>query len=162
MALAVLGCRLLLLKCDLFFSLFNKESARAGPSLAGRGTRLGKTLLCRGLRSLALPAGAVSAASRAPATATRTHARKVSQRGRRERPLGPLRSPESPARSLAGHLDSRAPWSRRSLQGRKRRVPHVSGRVKSLAPLARLGEGERGTGKAFVFGKLCVPSRARS
>lgn len=92
MALAVLGCRLLLLKCDLFFSLFNKESARAGPSLAGRGTRLGKTLLCRGLRSLALPAGAVSAASRAPATATRTHARTQSQPAR-----APRAAPRPPA-----------------------------------------------------------------
>lgn len=29
------GCRLPLLKCDLFFFLFNKESARAGPWLTG-------------------------------------------------------------------------------------------------------------------------------
>lgn len=143
------GCRLPLLKCDLFFFPFQQRKRKGWALADGRGRAAEKTLLCRALRVwLCRREPILGRHGREPpphAKSARKGARAASSAssascGLRFPPLG------SQARSLAGHLGPRGPWSGRSSRGRKRKGPPRSSRVKSLAPLARLagaGAGDR-------------------
>lgn len=143
------GCRLPLLKCDLFFFLFNKESARAGPWLTGGDAPRKRRFCAEHFQS------GSAGGSRFWAVTGASRPRTQSQPGRAPgRPPRPPRPRAASASRLWGVKPSPwrgiwapgGPWSGRSSRGRKRKGPPRSGRVKSLAPLACLagaGAGDR-------------------